>query len=36
MIVLGQEGQAGYGQLLIGLGDGEGDRPLGQTLDAAS
>jgi hypothetical protein len=34
VIVLGQEGQAGHGQVLVGFGDGEADRPFGQALDA--
>jgi hypothetical protein len=35
VIVLGQEGQAGHGQVLVGLGDGEGNRPFGQAFGAA-
>jgi hypothetical protein len=30
MVVLGEEGQAGHGTVLVGFGDGEGDRPFGQ------
>jgi hypothetical protein len=35
VIALGQEGQPGHGQVLVGLGNGEADRPLRQTLNAA-
>jgi hypothetical protein len=35
VIVLGEEGQAGYGQVLVDLGEGEADRPFGQAFDAA-
>jgi hypothetical protein len=34
VIVLGQEGQADHGQVLIRFGDGEGDRPFGQAFGA--
>lgn len=34
-VALGQEGQPGHGQVLVGLGESEGDRPFGQAVDAA-
>jgi len=34
VVALGQEGQAAHGHVLVGLGDGEGDRPFGQALGA--
>ena len=35
VIAVGEEGQAGHGQVLVGFGDGEGDRPFGQAFGAA-
>jgi hypothetical protein len=34
VVAPGQEGQAGRGQVLMGFGEGEADRPFGQSLDA--
>jgi hypothetical protein len=35
VVAPGEEGQAGHGQVLVGLGKGKGDRPFGQALSAS-